>query len=325
MEERNFLFNQHKNNIYEEIRLDSYLAKSCKDISRSKLQNLIKEGQVTIQNTKIYTPNYRLKKNSLISLKIPNPKTTKIIPQPMNLNIIYEDNDIIVINKPAGLIVHPGSGNPDKTLLNALLSHCGNDFLNIGSKERLGIVHRLDKDTSGILVIAKNKTSYYDLIKQFTNRSIKRLYDAIIWGLLTPFQGTINETISRNPYQRKKMSVSCKGKNAITHYRVIEYLSYYLSLIECQLETGRTHQIRVHMSSINHPIFADPIYGKPPKTLLLKELKEIKKYFKHQALHAKHLKFIHPLTRKKMSFNCKPPEEFMNLITQIKSFSFINK
>ena len=246
----------------------------------------------------------------------------------MLLNILYDDNDIVIINKPAGMVVHPGAGNHEKTLVNGLLFHYKKKLSSIGGKLRPGIVHRIDKDTSGIIVVAKNDNAHINLSKQFSNHTIKRTYEAIVWGTLKPSSGTINENISRSAKNRQLMAVSKnKGKKAVTNYKTLKvYRNLNLpkiSLIECKLKTGRTHQIRVHMNFKGNPILGDKSYGKT-KNKFKKIDKKIEREinnFKRQALHAKNLEFVHPRTNKKIFFEAEKPKDFEQLIKNLKKAS----
>ena len=252
--------------VMSEERIDQFLAKKIPEFSRSRLQKLIKDKQVLIKNKSITSASHKVKHGDFVIVNIPKVSEGKIKAQKIKLEILYEDKDIVVINKPAGLVVHPGAGNWDNTLVNGLLAHCGNDLSGIGGVRRPGIVHRLDKETSGVLVVAKNDYTHINLSKQFSDRKIIRSYQAIVWGWLTKNQGTFQGNLGRNPKNRKKMAVlRSGGKHAITHYKLVkrigETLASGASLIECKLETGRTHQIRVHLSHNGFPIIGDKTYG----------------------------------------------------------------
>ncbi|MCP4923939.1 MAG: RluA family pseudouridine synthase [bacterium] len=325
MEQHTFLVELNEEEQVSPSRLDSYLAQACEDLSRSRLKRLIEQGNVSVQEQVVCSPKHRLKPGDSICLTIPPVQPTHLAAQALDLDILFEDDYVVVINKPVGMVVHPGAGNPDHTLVNALLAHCGDSFLNIGGQERPGLVHRLDKDTSGLLVAAKTEKAYQGLVEQFSDRSIKRVYQALVWGVVSPLQGTIDQPIARHPRQRQKMAVLHNGRPSITHYQVLEVFPPYLSLIECQLETGRTHQIRVHMTSIHHPLFADSTYGRPPKGLFINDLKEASEKFKRQALHAKSLSFIHPISKERINFDSNLPEDFNELLENIRSSSFLNK
>jgi len=255
---------------YNGNRIDRFLQSHLDKISRTKIQNLIRKGFVKLNNNKITEAAKKIKTNDTIEIEFPPVKETHIKPKKISLNILYEDDDIIIINKPAGLVVHPGAGNYDDTLVNGLLFHYNNKLSNIGGKLRPGIVHRIDKDTSGVIVVAKNDFAHNDLSKQFSDHTIKRTYEALIWGSLKPKNGKINEKISRSVKNRQLMSVRKNiGKTAITNYKTLEVFQNLnipkISLIECKLETGRTHQIRVHMNFKGNPILGDKSYGKSRK------------------------------------------------------------
>ncbi len=285
-------------------RLDIFLVSKFENLSRSYIQTLIKNNLVSV-NGQIKKSNYMLKPNDNIKMKIPAPQNLTIIPENIPLEIIYEDTDIIIVNKPQGMVVHPGAGNFSGTLVNALLFHCKN-LSGINGILRPGIVHRIDKNTSGIIVVAKNDVAHRFLSAQFANHTISREYIGIVHGNLNE-NGTINKPIGRNPVDRKKMAIKIGGKKAITHYSVIENFACY-SLVKFKLETGRTHQIRVHMASINHPLLGDDVYGKVDKLFGLSG----------QALHAKILGFTHPSTKKYVEFEQEPPEYFNKLIEKLR-------
>ena len=296
-------------------RVDLYLSNRMLDISRSRLKLLIKEGYVNQNKVKITDPNHRINNSDYILINIPKPLPS--IPKGENipLEIHYEDDFLIVINKQSGLVVHPGAGNPNGTLVNALISHCGEGLTGVGGVERPGIVHRIDKDTSGLLVIAKNDTAHNNLSEQFSNHTIKREYETVVFGILKETKGKIETFIKRSSTNRVKMSVNLKvGKNAITHYEVKNTFGMVASHLICRLETGRTHQIRVHMSHIGNSIIGDQIY-KSSKIKLSQEIREKISFFDRQALHARSLSFVHPKTNKIMDFNVSPPDDFMKLIS----------
>ena len=251
-------------------RIDKFLHSKFDDVSRTRLQNLLKDGCVKLNNEVTYDASKKVKTKDSISIVFPPPKETYLKPKKMPLNILYDDNDLAIIDKPAGMVVHPGAGNYDSTLVNALVFHYKNKLSNIGGKLRPGIVHRIDKNTSGILVIAKNDFSHTNLSEQFSNHTIKRTYEALVWGSIKPKSGKISEKISRNIKNRQLMAVSKnKGKIAITNYKTLKIFQNLnlpkISLIECNLETGRTHQIRVHMNYKGNPIVGDKSYGKTKK------------------------------------------------------------
>ncbi len=312
-------------------RLDKFLQSQLKKISRSQLQRLIRESYVKLNNKITINNSKKIRENDVVEVSFPLPKETHIKPSKIFLDILYEDNDLIIINKSPGIVVHPGAGNHDNTIVNGLLFHCKNKLSSIGGKLRPGIVHRIDKDTSGAIVVAKNDFSHSHLSKQFSNHTIKRTYEAIVWGSLKPSRGTIDENISRSVKNRQLMTVTKdknKGKNAVTNYKTLKIFKNSnlpkISFIECKLETGRTHQIRVHMNFKGNPILGDKSYGKTKKkfkNINLKIEKEINN-FKRQALHAKSLGFTHPITGKEMFFEAKRPNDFDALIKNLNKASF---
>ncbi len=248
-------------------RLDRFLAAALGDISRSRIQQLLESGAVTRARKTIKDANFRVKPGEAYTVSVPPPLPAAPQGQDIPLDVVYEDKDLIVINKPAGLVVHPAAGNPDGTLVNALIAHCGKSLQGVGGVARPGIVHRLDKDTSGLLVAAKNERAMTSLGKQFANHTIERAYHAVVWGAPRAGEGRIEGLIGRNPFDRKRMTVlRGGGKLARTRYRLVENFGDparpFASLVECRLETGRTHQIRVHLTHIGHPLIGDPSYGK---------------------------------------------------------------
>ena len=288
----------------EGTRIDKYLSDMLEEKSRSFIQELIKKEKVVVNN-KIPKSNYKVKAFDNIELEVPEPEILKVDAEDIPLNILYEDNDVIVVNKEQGMVVHPAPGNYNGTLVNALLFHC-KDLSGINGIIRPGIVHRIDKDTSGILVVAKNDEAHNKLSEQLKNHSMKREYYALIEGRLKNDSGTINKPIGRNKKDRLKMGIVEDGKLAVTHYEVLERYNGY-TLIKCILETGRTHQIRVHMSSIGFPLVGDPLYG----------FKRQKFKLDGQMLHAKTLGFIHPETNEYMEFNSELPKYFINIIDKL--------
>jgi len=313
---------------YNGNRIDRFLQSHLDKISRTKIQNLIREGFVKLNNNKITEAAKKIKTNDIIEIKFLPVKETYIEARKIPLNILYEDDDIIIINKPAGLVVHPGAGNYDYTLVNGLLFHYQNKLSSIGGKLRPGIVHRIDKDTSGVIVVAKNDFAHNDLSKQFSDHTIKRTYEALVWGSLKPKNGKINEKISRSIKNRQLMSVRKNvGKIAITNYKTLEVFQNLnipkISLIECKLETGRTHQIRVHMNFKGNSILGDKSYGKSRKKFKKIDLNIEKKInnFNRQALHAKSLGFKHPTKKKEFYFEAERPKDFDTLIKNLKKAS----
>lgn len=291
---------------YDGKRLDSFLSNKFEDKSRTYFQGLIEDGNVKV-NGKIKKSKYKLNVNDSIEVEIPDPVELEVKPQNIPINIIYEDNDVIVVNKPQEMVVHPAPGNYEGTMVNALLYHC-TDLSGINGVIRPGIVHRIDKDTSGILVVAKNDNSHNKLAVQFKDHSMMRTYYALVEGVIKNEGGTVDQPLGRHPKDRIKMAIVKDGKRAVTHYKVIErYKSH--TLVQCNLETGRTHQIRVHMASIGYPLVGDPVYG----------YKKQKFNLKGQVLHAKQLGFVHPSTDKYVEFDSELPDYFQNLITRLKN------
>lgn len=295
-------------------RLDRFLVAHLPELSRSRIKALIESGQVSLTNgTTLCDPARKVKSGDALIIIIPPPEPATPEAQPMPLDIVCEDRSLLVINKPAGLTVHPAPGNPDRTLVNALLAHCGESLSGIGGVARPGIVHRLDKDTSGLMVVAKTDAAHRFLSEQIESRSMKRTYQAIVWGTPSPAAGTIQGNIGRSPRNRKKMAVvNHGGKHAVTHYRVLEPLGI-ASLVECRLETGRTHQIRVHMAHFGHPLLGDPLYGNLRRQcpdVLLGFLKD----FGRQALHACALQLTLPETNKEQIFTSTLPADIQSLL-----------
>jgi 23S rRNA pseudouridine1911/1915/1917 synthase len=309
-------------------RLDRYLASNCGDISRSRLKALILGGTVTINGDACLSPSHKIKDGDTIEVIVPPPIDADPEPENIPLDIVYEDDDLLVINKAVGMVVHPGAGNWDGTLVNALLYHCGDELSGIGGVKRPGIVHRLDKDTSGLMVVAKSDKAHKGLADQLADRSLSRHYQALVWKPLNLPKGKVDEPIGRHPTQRIKMAINNRnGRSAVTHYMLIEKFGDCASLIECRLESGRTHQIRVHMGHIGHPLVGDPVYGiqKNAAMALLKkdgcseENIETIMNFPRQALHAWKLRFIHPITLDERSFEAELPEDMASLINLFKT------
>ena len=310
---KSFLLNVTENDI--NIRIDKYIASKFPEKSRSSIDDIIGENAVTV-NQKIVNKSYKIKKNDIVSITFPELQSIKILPQNIPLDIIFEDNDILVINKPKNMVVHPAPGNYDSTLVNALLFHCKDTLSGINGKIRPGIVHRIDKDTTGLLVIAKNDFSHIKLAEQIKNHNFLREYEAIVHGILQSDFGTINKAIARNKFDRKKMCVSdsLNAKTAITHYSVIKRYKNFTH-IRLKLETGRTHQIRVHMSSIGHPVLGDSLYGSNTKKINFLSSQT----FQGQCLHAKSLGIMHPRYEKYMLFESDLPEYFQKIIERLKN------
>jgi 23S rRNA pseudouridine1911/1915/1917 synthase len=296
-------------------RLDRALADLLPDLSRERLKGLIGEGQVQSANVGKISVSMKVAAGQMFIITLPPPVPLDTVAQDIPLTIVHEDADLIVIDKPAGLVVHPAAGNLDGTLVNALLHHCEGRLSGIGGVARPGIVHRIDKDTSGLLVVAKSDKAHEGLARQFKDHSIDRLYAAIVYGVPNPAAGTVDTWIGRSDADRKKMAVhrEGRGKHAVTHYRTTQRLRD-AALVECKLETGRTHQVRVHMHHIGHPLIGDPVYGRERKGFksILETLG-----FKRQALHAKSLGFIHPVTSERLMFQSALPTDMQELLSQL--------
>lgn len=303
-------------------RLDRLLAEVLSDLSRTRLKALIEEGQVECGGKVIESPSVKTKAGEQYLVHIPPVRPAVPQGQDIPLEVLYEDDDVLVINKPVGLVVHPAAGNPDGTLVNALIAHCGDSLSGIGGESRPGIVHRLDKGTSGTMVVAKNDQAHQHLSEQFTKHSLERAYKALVWGVPSPREGEISGLIGRSPYNRKKMAVVNRGgKHACTHYQVLEQFGLSASLVECRLETGRTHQIRVHMSSIGHPVIGDPVYGssaKGSRRLIPEAIKSHVGEINNQLLHAYLIGFEHPKSKKFISINITITKQFNELIDMLR-------
>jgi 23S rRNA pseudouridine1911/1915/1917 synthase len=312
-------------------RLDRFLAAALPDFSRARLQQLLEASAVTSGARTIKDANHRVKPGDSFTVTVP--PTAPAIPQGQDipLTVIYEDKELIVIDKPAGLVVHPAAGNPDGTLVNALIGHCGASMLSIGGEARPGIVHRLDKDTSGLLVAAKTERAMASLAKQFANHTIERAYNAVVWGSPRESSGLIESQIGRSPFDRKRMAVlRSGGKTARTRYQVLEKYGPverpFASLIECRLETGRTHQIRVHLTHLGHPLIGDPAYGRARTAPRGKSDAETAAFtaaadFPRQALHAFVLGFQHPSLHKTMRFETPWPADFAHLVDALRNLN----
>ncbi|MDC3208185.1 RluA family pseudouridine synthase [Pelagibacteraceae bacterium] len=316
------------NNIkYNGLRLDKYISLELTHLSRSKIKLLINNKMVLV-NGKWEDPDYKISLKDKIKVTEEIKNETSLKSEKIDLNVVYEDEDLIVIDKPAGIVMHPGAGNKSGTIVNALINHCGNSLKFVGDSQRPGIVHRIDKDTSGLVVVAKNDFSHQHLSLQFADHSIRREYIAVCWGSIKPASGKISSLISRsNKNRTKMMSSKIKGKEAITNYKTIENLktskgNAIASVIECKLHTGRTHQIRVHMTDKGHPLIGDKTYGRSPQSKL-KQLSDIAisaiNALPGQALHAKSLGFVHPQKEKIQLFQSVIPDYLSNLINSIKS------
>lgn len=301
-------------------RLDRFLAAHLPDLSRNRLKSLILAGRLRIEGETITDPSHRVKQGQTFALFEPETAPARPQGQAIPLTVVYEDADVIVIDKPAGLVVHPAPGNPDRTLVNALIHHCGDGLSGIGGERRPGIVHRLDKDTSGLIVVAKNDAAHQSLSAQFADRSIDRSYRAIVWGVPMPPSGRIEGNIGRHPKDRKKMAVVAepRGKSAATNYRLLQRFGDAASLVECKLESGRTHQIRVHMTHIGYPIIGDPVYGRRTparKNAFAEDAAQLIGALNRQALHAAVIGFEHPRTAERLKFSSELPRDMKRIVS----------
>ena len=295
-------------------RLDRALAAAVPTLSRERLKALIRSGGLTAGDSAVRDPATKVRGDERFRLEIPEPEPPNNVPQDIPLTIVFEDEHLLVVDKPAGLVVHPAAGNRDGTLVNALLHHCGGSLSGIGGVARPGIVHRIDKDTSGLLVVAKTDVAHEGLARQFAAHSIERKYLAIVSGVPKTVGGTVDAPLARSSANRKKIAIvgEGRGKRAVTHWERLEILDD-AALVECSLETGRTHQVRVHMASIGHPLLGDPVYGRSkPHRELLKRLD-----FRRQALHAARLGFTHPVTKHRLSFSSCMPADMQELFNQL--------
>lgn len=292
---------------YVGVRIDKCLSELLSDYSRAYIQKLLDDGNITVGKRSVKS-NYKLKSGDEIEITIPEPEELEILPENIPLDIVYEDNDILIVNKPKGMVVHPAPGHSSGTLVNAIMYHCKDSLSTINGVLRPGIVHRIDMDTTGLLVVCKNDVAHRVMSDKFKIHDITRVYTAICYNHFADMEGTVDKPIARHKVDRKKMSIDPSGRRAVTHYKVIEELSNNFSLIECRLETGRTHQIRVHMASINHPLLGDEVYGpknKPFKT-------------EGQVLHAGVLGFEHPITGEYMEYKAQLPEYFGKILDRLK-------
>jgi len=320
----NLIVEENENN----LRLDVFINKREELISRTRIKNLILKEKLKLNDLIIIDPSKKVSTGDEINLEIPKPKEASLKPYKLKLDIIYEDDDLLIINKPAGIIMHPGAGNYDKTIVNALIHYNQDSLSTIGDELRPGIVHRIDKDTSGLVVIAKNNEIHENLSRQFSEHSITRVYQLLIWGKLRPSSGKIDTFITRSSKNRQMMEVSIsKGKRAITNYKTIEIFENdktpTLSLVECRLETGRTHQIRVHMTHLGNSIMGDGKYKKKYKKLknIDTNLENLIYKLDRQFLHAKTLGFIHPRTSEEMVFSSILPQELEKILELLRNTS----
>lgn len=286
-------------------RLDQFLADGVEELTRSAAQRLAEEQRVLLDGRPL-KKNYKITGGETLEVSLPDPEPIDAVPQDIPLDIVYEDGDVLVINKPKGMVVHPAPGNPDGTVVNAVLYHCGSSLSGIGGAVRPGIVHRIDKDTSGLLIVAKNDRAHLCLSAQLKDHTLARTYEAVVIGTLKEDRGTVDAPLDRSPRDRKKMAVVPGGRRAVTHYEVLARYPGYTH-VRCRLETGRTHQIRVHMASLGHPIAGDTVYG-PAR----------QKYdLQGQCLHARELTFLHPADGRKMHLKCELPGYFTDFLNKL--------
>ncbi|MDF2589685.1 MAG: pseudouridine synthase, RluA family [Anaerocolumna sp.] len=290
------------------IRIDKYIAENNEDLTRTYIQKLIQEGRILVHDKQVKS-NYKVSEGDVITINVPPPADLNIEAEDIPLDIIYEDSDFVIINKPKGMVVHPAAGHYTGTLVNGLLYHCKDDLSGINGVMRPGIVHRIDMNTTGVIVVCKNDKSHQCIAEQLKVHSITRKYNAICYNSFKDLEGAVDAPIGRHPVDRKKMSINQKnGKRAVTHYKVLENLNNKYAHIECTLETGRTHQIRVHMASINHPLLGDDVYGPDKNTF----------HLVGQALHARVLGFIHPTTNNYVEFEAPLPDYFNDLLDKLR-------
>ena len=296
-------------------RIDKTLSDLCSDFTRSHIQHIIDGGEVRVNGNPV-SKSFKVSVGDEISFSMPELKTLEAKPENIPLDIVYEDDDLLVVNKPRGMVVHPAAGNYSGTLVSALLYHCGDSLSGIGGVLRPGIVHRIDKDTSGLLVVAKNDAAHLFLSEELKTHSISRVYHAVALGKIEEAR-TVDKPIGRNPSDRKKMAIVAGGREAVTHVTPIENFAAGLCYVKCELETGRTHQIRVHMQSIGHPLLGDPLYGQEKNPAERKYGKLIS----GQCLHAKELELVHPSTKEKMRFECPLPGDFLSVLAALRKES----
>lgn len=291
----------------ENMRLDAYIASKQTDLSRSNIQKLIENGEILVNNSK-KKMSYKVQEGDVVQINVPEAREANIKPENIPIDIVYQDNDIIVVNKPKGLVVHPANGNPDGTLVNAIMAICKDGLSGIGGELRPGIVHRLDKDTSGLLIVAKNDKAHRIMSEQIKNREVRKIYIALVKGVVAENEATINMPIGRSTKDRKKMAVRKDGKEAVTHFKVLKRYQNY-TLLEVKIDTGRTHQIRVHMAEIGHPVVGDMVYSSGKNEFGVEG----------QMLHAKSLDFKHPITGKQMHLEAPLPQYFQEVLLKLES------
>lgn len=287
---------------FDNVRLDSYISTKDETLSRATIQRLLEGNNITVNGT-IKKNSYKVKKGDIIKIDMPELKESKLVAQDIPVEVVYEDSDIIVVNKPKGMVVHPANGNPDGTLVNAIMNICKDSLSGIGGEIRPGIVHRLDKNTSGLLIVAKNDNAHIKMSEKIKNREVKKIYIALVRGIIKEDEATINMPIARSKKDRKKMAVDKDGKEAITHFKVLKRYDNY-TLLEIKIDTGRTHQIRVHMSQIGHPVVGDDVYSNGKNEFGVEG----------QMLHARSLDFKHPITGKAIHLEAEIPEYFKKVI-----------
>ena len=292
---------------YADRRIDAVMSEEIAELTRSHAQKLMEQGLVQCNGKVLTKPSTKLKVGDILEVTIPEPEPLDVLPEDIPLDIVYEDDDILIINKPKGMVVHPAPGHASGTLVNALLHHCGERLSGINGVVRPGIVHRIDRDTTGLLVVCKNDTAHLSLSKQLSTHSITRVYECITEGVIHE-DGTVDAPIARNPADRKKMSIQPGGRRAVTHYHVKEVLKNRYTYVSCKLETGRTHQIRVHMASIHHPLLGDTVYGRQKQPFPTEG----------QVLHAGVLGFIHPTSGEYIEFHAPLPEYFEHLLAKLR-------
>lgn len=309
-------------------RLDKVLALHAEGLSRARLQALLEQGQISSNGVVINDASRKVKGDEEYEIIVPPAEEATPRPQNIPLDIVFEDDDLLVINKSPDMVVHPAVGNFEGTLVNALLAHCADTLSGVGGVKRPGIVHRLDKETSGLMVVAKNDAAHQGLSAQLSSRTLKRVYKTVVWGQMSPMMGRIETNMGRSRTNRKKMTVLAEGgKDAITDYQVLQHFGVIASLVECRLQSGRTHQIRVHMAHMKHHVLGDPVYGKTSPAKFLKLHKtpdktaDILLAFDRQALHAAQLEFIHPISDNKMSFAADLPKDMQDLLKALEQYS----
>jgi 23S rRNA pseudouridine1911/1915/1917 synthase len=299
-------------------RLDSYLAAALPEISRSRLQELVRSGNLRAAGGQIADPSRRVKPGERLDLDVPPPVTAAPRPEGRALDILFEDEHLIVLVKPAGMVVHPAPGHAGGTLVNALLAHCGDSLSGVGGVRRPGIVHRLDREVSGVMVVAKHDRAHVGLAAQLSMHSVDRVYEAIVWGLPAAVRGTIDRPLGRHPRDRKRMAIVAGGKRAVTRWRLVEAAGTRGARLDVELETGRTHQIRVHLASLGHPIVGDRLYGRRLPMSPTGALKDFLDGFRRIALHARELAFDHPVSGRRLRFTSPPPAELAALMAVLR-------